>query len=579
MTVRAWLAVLVAVAVAGCGKPRPAETQGPTAREAENPWAKAASALRKETDVATCRRVLTDLTTAASGAGSTPLPPLPDADRKPLQIALGLTDDDAREIAGASFTALDAAHLAECFYLRDVAATLDAGGQPAAVKAARALALIGRQVQRVPFRGANSGTPPAFTLRRGTGTGLDRATAFAALCRQLDLDAFLIAPPSVNAWPPADAKPDQPTPEPFWAVGVRDGAAILLYDPIRGLPVPGPTPGTPATLAEVKANPDLLKPWAADKVAPLPSADEIKASVPFACVPMSAVSARMTVFQQSAGNELGVRAAVNWARLKKDAEPTGAALTAWTPPAFPLTPARSQREFLSVTDGGTADLGRTPWLRDYLLGQMPPFPQVANAEFGFQEQYFSVTRGGYARAVIDSAPRERLQRGQYQDVTQLLVKLREQYRALTELAGGDPTRNAAVAQWIEQVNVLYQKLGVAKLDAGSSPEGAAAVRRLEIDLQKKWSEKEVGTLVAATVAEPVLQETTYLLALAKHEQAERAQLAAGKGDAEKRDAAGKWAEANGWWQRYQPLAEAQDKAFPGRAAHAQALIARAAAFR
>lgn len=577
-----WLAVLVAVTAAGgCGKAPPDETKGPPAREPENPWAKAASALRKETDAATCRRALTDLTTATSAPGGAPLPALPDADRKALQVALGLTDDDVREIAGASFTALDAAHLAESFYLRDVAATLDASGQPAAVKAERALALIGRQVQRIPFRGANSGTPPALTLRRGSGTGLDRAVAFAALCRQLDLDAFLVASPAANAWPPADPKPDQPTPEPFWAVGVRDGAAVLLYDPVRGLPVPGPTPGKPATLAEVKANPDLLKPWAADKVAPVPTADEIKASVLFPAVPMSAVSARMAVFQQSAGNELGVRAAVNWVRLAKEAEPTGAALAAWTPKGFPLTPARAQREFLTVADGGTAEPGRAVWLRDYFAGQLPSFPPPGEVELGYLERYFTLTRGMYARAVIESAPRERLQRGQYLDVTQLLVKMRDEYRTLTTLAGGDPTRNAAVVEWVKQVNAMYRRLTVARLDAGSSADAAAAARQLEADIQKKWAEQPVQTLVAGTVAEPVLQEATYLLALVKHEQAERAQLAAGRKDAgptEAADAKARWKDAHGWWQRYQPLAAAQDKAFPGRAAHAQVLMARAATF-
>lgn len=587
MTVRPWLvrsvaAVVAGIAVfaAGCGKTPVAENKDGPARETENPWAKAAAALRKETDAATCRRVLTDLTSASSARGGTPLPVLPDADRAPLQSNLTLTEEDLREVAGANFTALDAAHLAECFYLRDVAATLDAGGQPVPVKAARAMAFITRQVQRIPFRGANSGTPPMFTLRRGAGSGLDRATAFAALCRQLDVDAVLVGPPTASAWPPANPKPDQPTPEPFWAVGVRDGADVLLFDPVRGLPVPGPTPDKPATLAQLKANPDLLKPWSADKVAPLPTADEIKASVLFPSVPMSAVSARMGVFQQSAGTELGVRAAVNWRKLTKDLEPTGTALAAWTPQGFPLTPSRSQKEFLAVADGGTADT-RTPWLREFFVGQLPPFPPPGNVAFGYLERYAGMTQGLYGRVLIDSAPRERLQRGQYLDATQLLVKLREDYQKLTAAAGGDPVRAAAAAEWGKQVNAMYEQLRVAKLDAGSSADAANAVRQLEADIQKKWTDPAVQTLLATTVAEPVLQEATYLLALTKHEQAERAQLAAEKKDAgaEDKEAAKKaWTDARGWWQRYQPLAAIQDKAFPGRAAHAQALIDRAAKF-
>ncbi len=576
---RSWPVVLIAAALVGCGKPPVVGPVAPTVREVENPWAKAASALRKETDAGTCRRVLADLSTAATTAGGAILTATTDADRKTVQTALALTDDEAQEIAGAGFTGLDAAHLVECFYLRDAAATLDAGGLPAAAKAERALAWVGRQVQRVPM-GTAVPAPPSYTLRRGSGSGLDRAVVFVALCRQLDLDAFLVGPPAANAWTPADPPKGQSPKEPFWAVAVRDGTSLFLFDPVRGVPVPGPTPGKPATLAEAKANPDLLKPWATDGKGPLPTADEVKSSQLFPAVPLSAVSARMATFQQSAGGELGVRAAVDWTAMAKAVEACGAAVGPWAPPQFPFTPARSLREFVPVADGGTADPARSPLLAEFYRRQLPVVTDAPpGTERGLAERYGAVTRGAYARAVIETAPRERLQRGQYDDAAQLLVKVRDEYGALAARAGGDPVRAAAVVEWLAQANDLYKRLSVARLDVGMA-DGQTAVRQVEAEIQKKWADtKLVETMIADVVAEPVLHEATYLLALTKHEQAERAQLAAGKGAAQAAAAKKAWAGASGWWDRYLPAAPAQEKSFPGRAAHAQALAARAAALK
>ena len=75
-----------------------------------------------------------------------------------------------------------------------------------------------------------------------------------------------------------------------------------------------------------------------------------------------------------------------------------------------------------------------------------------------------------------------------------------------------------MADGVTEVNGLYRKLRVAKLDAGSD-----AVRQLEADIDQKWKDKAVSDLVSATVADPIFNEATYLLALTKHEQAERRQ--------------------------------------------------------
>jgi len=561
MTFRSWMlaAGLLAVPlVGGCGRPVPPVAVTATEREPENPWGKAVSALRKDTDAGTGRRVLADLSTTGVGPGGSALPALSDAEKTLAKTTLGLTDEEVKEIAGAAFTGLDAAYLAECFYLRDVGGTLDAGKLTPAAKAARALAWVGRQVQRMPM-GTVVPAPATYTLRRGSGSGLDRATVFAAICQQLGLDAVFVGTPAANNWPPANTTAGQPIPEPFWAVGVRDGTAILLFDPLRGVPVPGPTVDQPATLAQLKANPDLLKPWATDGKGALPTADEIKASVVFPAVPLSAVSARMATFQVGAGEELGVHAAVDVAALEKSIQACGEKLTPWASPRFSLTPLRSLRLYLPATEGGSAP-SPSPLFQDYYRPQLPAFPPLpAGSELGLAERSGKTIGSTYLGVVLETQPREKLQRGQYLDAARLLVRQRDEFRAFGEQAR-DPARRAVVAKWLTDLNGLYQKLRVANLDSGSD-----AARQLEVDIEKEWKEKVVAALVYEAVADPIFNEATYLLALTKHEQAERAQ-ASGAADAK-----AKWREANSWWQRYLPLAAAQDKSFPGRAAHAQAL--------
>ncbi len=89
-----------------------------------------------------------------------------------------------------------------------------------------------------------------------------------------------------------------------------------------------------------------------------------------------------------------------------------------------------------------------------------------------------------------------------------------------------------------------------------------------------------------TAADAGLAESTYLLAQCKHEQAEQLQARAERlaADPKQKAVAEKarsqasvaWQEAKGWWDKYEPFAPTQDRAFPGRAAHAKLLSDRAA---
>ena len=183
----------------------------------------------------------------------------------------------------------------------------------------------------------------------------------------------------------------------------------MLFDPLRGVPVPGPTAERPATLAEVKANPDLLKPWTTDGKERSRHPDQIKASLVFPTVPLSAVSARMATFQVGAGEELDVRAAVDVAALAKAIQACGEKLHArGIARGFVLTPLRSLREYVTVAEGARPAVAVAGRL---LPRRRRPSPPPAGAELGLAERYRIAVGSTYGGVVIKTRPREKLQRG------------------------------------------------------------------------------------------------------------------------------------------------------------------------
>ncbi len=314
--------VLAAFALPGCTRP-PTFKADETERDAVDPWQGVVAQLRRENDPAGCRRILNQLNNDLALKPDAPQPVglTPEAE-KTLRELLRLRDDEVKEIRPASFSGLDPVYLAECLYLRDAARSLDVGGLPPGRQAELAFAWVCRQVVLQPWISAGPQgqpvamppIPPTAVLRRGSGSGLERAYVFLALLQQLDLDGSLVGPPEAadRDWTFRPEKADGLPRGPFWAVGVRAGADVLLFDPWRGEPVPGPNGQGVGTLTQVKANPDQLKPWREDKAKPWNvSPDEVKASVPVLAVPLSAVAPRMKRLEEELRSDLPVRLAAD----------------------------------------------------------------------------------------------------------------------------------------------------------------------------------------------------------------------------------------------------------------------------
>jgi hypothetical protein len=415
-----------------------------------------------------------------------------------------------------------------------------------------------------------------------------------ALCQQLGLDAVLVGPPAAadQGWT-ADAspKPGQPPRGPFWAVGVRAGGDLRLYDPWAGQPLPGPDGNGVLTLAQAVANPDLAKPAGA-------SADAVKASVPFLGVPLPALAPRLKRLEAGLAADTGVRLFADLPdRVKAFADAAKVSPKVWNPPGDPFAYPRVLAGFIPPADGGQSPLPTL--MAEYRASQLPaglirfafvpgllPDPSdpadVGAPDAVQQLQLECINRIG-GQFLTDPTPRERVQRGQ-PDAVAGLVALRDEYQKGQERLRTDRDREARTAEWVKEARERGRKLAAAR------DRNPAALAEAEQGFQKFWADtRRVSTaLVDLAVADTGAGEATYLLALAKHEQAERAQgradrLAAdpkpraGDLDAARGKAADAWAEARGWWGRYAPFADAQNKAFPGRADHARRLADRAAA--
>jgi len=123
----------------------------------------------------------------------------------------------------------------------EVTDSLIAGSRLNSREALAASGVPGTGYQRFPWQ----------TLMLGRGDYLDRAKLFMRGLDLMKLDAILLE----GTGSPESNGVDQPLP---WAVGVAIGDQIFLFDTRLGLPLPGQRLGSIATLAEVRAQPELL---------------------------------------------------------------------------------------------------------------------------------------------------------------------------------------------------------------------------------------------------------------------------------------------------------------------------------
>lgn len=582
----------VPISSVGCSKaPKHAGGDSETGVKGD-PWKVAGARLKKETDLIGTKAALTALTSDVNSQEGQKLPGLTDDGLAALAAVVPLSPSDREEIRSSAFSAHDPIYLADCFYLRDAARSLALTGLPPERQAELAFEWVCRQVYLQPWpRQTPDGPeptvlPPTAVLRRGSGSGLERMYVFLALLQQLDLDGCLIGTPDSRNQQSRDGEPLQypylpPTITgfqrgPFWAAGVRIGADVRLFDPWRSGPFP-------VTLNQLKANPVAAKAWFEDKenLSKMTAEDAKKATV-YLAVPVNALSPRMATFESNLKGELGVKVAYDLAALnaKRAAFPDPKPVY-WNPEADPFAYGRAARSYLPRDLGGTDGGPQGSRLYEASLRDQIPASAFKMPE-GLEPDPAKVRLGATAATELALAfieppnPRERIQRGQLQEAAVDLVAKQERFSNGLERLRVNKDADEQIREWVKVANNLYRELGSARLEKNKEAEAAAAMQ-----VDNHWRQPGAQFLVDRSSAEVGRAEASYLLALCKHEQAERLQprLERGGSDAArlKAEALDAWKTALSAWRTYEQMTSAH-AGFPGRAVHGRALAARAAKF-
>lgn len=589
----------------GCGTKPSTIKEEETHEKASNPWPRVMTQLRKEQDASACRRILGQLNADLATVDVSEQPAALSADQeKQIREWLNLTEDEAKEIRSATYASLDGTYLAQALILRDVVRSLDMQTLPPARQSELLFQWVCRQIVLNPWQiptqaGITLPTlPPMYVLRRGSGSGLERAYIFLGLLQQAGIDGCLIGPPDAANRKALQTVPNGTSPlprGPFWAVGVRIGGDIFLYDPWKGIPVPGPN-GTHGTLAQVQAQPDLLKTWIEDKADPLPvNVDIIKSSQPWLAIPLNAAAPRMQRLESELRSDSGVRLLLAPATLRQrfitEAKITDPRF--WNPTGDPFTLTRVLGSFLPSEEGGNTG---ADFYRVYILSLLPPSlfsvpedlqPQGQN-DVGVPEavsQIRALSIDRFANSFLTTpSPRERIERGQFFEVAPLLVAKRKEYTAAEERIRTDRNREQEIRDWSKKARKVYSDLSQSRENGGTKSVSFEEAKQA-VDLFWKQEVKTLGAIIDLSVAEAGTAESTYLLALCLHEQAVREQTRyerlrtdpkqASAADKARDRALDGWSEAINWWKNYEPFAAGQDKAYPGRANQAKTLAEQA----
>jgi hypothetical protein len=535
--------------------------------------------LSRQRDLTSCRNALQQLNILLNNNGQErPFSWQPE-DKKAVVEAIGLDAKDQSLLDARDFTLLDGQYLDGCLLFRDAARSLNGGETEtitgpleevlASLEGTRAgfgltvRQLLQQRLQPIRLEQARTAfdwtvrqvrlqphmdyvTPVEFTLRRGSGTDLERALVFLTLLRQLGPEGSLTG--GLIYCKDADGK------EMLWACGVviAGDDHIYLFDPRIGLPIPGPGGVGVASLKQAVQDPTVLAQLTVDSHFPYDVTPEraAAAEVRYHC-PLSGVAPRIHYLEgqlQAAGvpAHLWVDPVGDTTRLAAAARASlgdKARVAPWDLEYVEtagkekvkkkMTGANLLRRFLLENEGGmgqTIEFGRVPnmpiqevYWRQLVPGGLP-------APFNDSEQYPQTVGLGryvwyrYRSYFIDpllepGKPRDLMLRG---DFAAAGPKIREDISLLderVERANNDPNLRAKVDKWlVETAQPAYSEL------VKEQRKGAAADPELVAELQRTanavWKDEDARVLLDAGSAQNVLPELTYLQARCKHEEAE-----------------------------------------------------------
>jgi hypothetical protein len=510
--------------VQGCKRnPHVAKNVKTEASSKEETLKPAFDQLHRATEAAQYRDALQLFNAQLSQGSDQKITPPSTDDKESLRKLYGLDAEEWAEVDAGLFRPLDAFHLQNSFLFRDAGRLLDIPKATPLEQVQLCFAWAMRRVQL--HEQANEGLPAAFVLRRGFGSGLDRALVFLAVLRQFQFEGCLLTIPDDSTQ--------------VVLVGVlipaKDGAdaakSLVLFDPRLGQPVAGPDGKGTATLGEARARPELLK-------ASGLSADQVTKLEVYQAIPIEALSARMRYLQ-------GLLAFQDKVILYQDALALDRELTkvagrpalVWNSPPLPKSPAttRALRQFLSKDDGGIDTSGR------HLRFQRQ---QIPGAVLGLHLQEMRLDIPEQALVQLSSftvqlfnlvavQPREFFLHGQFDAAFKRLDRIRnvlETEEAANPLEKAEFQRQ--IAEWRERVRQAYISLLVHKEQNGQAKVSALwnedqyLLNVLQVDSEiplESYSKKTLSLIILNTCREPLGRQVSYLAASCLHEKAAQLQ--------------------------------------------------------
>jgi len=178
--------------------------------------------------------------------------------------------------------------LQEAVWLRDISKTARADKFDDVDVAKQLFDWTVRNIRLLPPAGASDVRHRPFeTLLLSRGTAIERAWIFILLARQQGLDVVYLG---IDEGESGAVRP--------WLPALLSGDQLFLFDTELGLPIPGPEPGSVATLAEVVTDPGLLRKLDLDAEHPYPvTAENLKHVVAYVEGMPQALSRRMALVE------------------------------------------------------------------------------------------------------------------------------------------------------------------------------------------------------------------------------------------------------------------------------------------
>jgi hypothetical protein len=542
-------------------------------------------AFHKASDVDSYRTAIQQLNTYLSKNPKYRPQPLSDQDRQMLSSQFSLDANEMAEVTSDTFTALDAQYLEFRVLLRDAAQALRIDKEPPQQRASIGFDWLMRQIALRERQGPS--LPPEFVLRRGWGTANERAFTFLGFLEELGLHGCAVMIPGADS---------RGGPQ-LWTVGALVDKDIYLFDPRLGFAIPGPGHKGVATLAQVRAEPSILKSLTVNEQLPYDvSGEQVKRAEVYVATSLSALAPRMQSLQSFFSGANAFVLSVNGPDLLRKFQNAAHGTTevhVWNQAGNPDTPFRLLRNFLPPNEGG---VDQTGW-RERVMSELVPqqaLPPLVVALPGPQRQRFQelfsfpfiyvrlqpnmpremltlwlpgLTEGRPdvqgQRQVAEIAlrghmPRDLVLRGRYTEASEFLGKAREELtRQSDSLRSNRGEIDKAAQEWAKFAVREYLKAARSGDAARSKSAETVAMPEASMELLQK-NEGPMLAMVRGSAAGPMLVDVLYLLALCKHEQAERAQAKleqsqkAGKqvSTAESEDVRSAWKVAANWWKTY-----------------------------